>query len=443
MLNLFGKVIGRNCDGSSRRDFMKVGVLGGTGLTLSDLFRSRAMAGSANSSDDPGTRTIPASDTSVVWLWLGGGATHVETFDPKMTAPAEYRSVVGEVQTSLPGVSIGGLFPKIATQAEHMTFVRSFAHQNSGHSGGTHFVMTGYNFPPADQGQSQVKPSLGSIAAKYRGASHAQTGIPTYVRLNGTYGDGAAWLGTSYNPFDVSGNSRKNMSLQMALSRVNDRRSLLSGLDRINREVDRTGVMKGLDSFETQAFDMVLGRSKNAFDVDREDPRVRAKYGPGLGEQMLLARRLCEAGAGFVTIHSGGWDMHGKIEAGCKNLCPKIDQAVSAFVDDVAQRGQAKNILLVITGEFGRTPRINGSAGRDHWAPLSTLAFAHGNLRQGQVVGESSSKVEVPKSKPISPQDLMATVFHHLAIEPTLHYFDPAGRPTPMLTSGQAIREMI
>jgi uncharacterized protein (DUF1501 family) len=158
---------------------------------------------------------------------------------------------------------------------------------------------------------------------------------------------------------------------------------------------------------------------------------------------MLLARRLCEAGTGFVTIHYGGWDMHGQIENAMKGRCPEMDTAVAAFVEDVLHRGLSKKILLVITGEFGRTPKINGSAGRDHWAPLSTLAFAHGNLKQGQVVGESNAKVEVPKSTPITPQDMMATVFTHLGIDRGLHYYDQAGRPTPMITSGKPIRELV
>jgi uncharacterized protein (DUF1501 family) len=187
----------------------------------------------------------------------------------------------------------------------------------------------------------------------------------------------------------------------------------------------------------------VLGRSKEAFDLNREDPRLRDKYGKGLGEQMLLARRLCEAGCGFVTIHFGGWDMHGQIVAGLKNLCPQVDQAVATFVDDVAQRGLDKRILLVISGEFGRTPRINGSAGRDHWAPLSTLAFAHGGLRNGQFVGESNSKVEVPKSTPITPQDMMATIFTVLGIDSDLHYYDQGGRPTPMIVNGKPIKEIV
>jgi hypothetical protein len=355
----------------------------------------------------------------------------------------EYRSTVGEVGTTIPGETIGGLFPQIAQNAKHFSFIRSFAHSNSGHGGGTHYVMTGYDYPPADANFPPIKPSLGSIVAKYRGASHAVTGIPTYVRINGIYGDGAAWLGTSNGPFDAGGEASRNMNLQVALDRVDDRRGLLKGLDRIHRDADRAGVMKGLDSFEGQAFDLVLGRSKEAFDLNREDPRLRDKYGKGLGEQMLMARRLCESGCGFVTIHFGGWDMHGQIVPGLKNLCPQVDRAVASFVDDVAQRGLDKRILLVISGEFGRTPRINSNAGRDHWAPLSTLAFAHGGLKNGQFVGESNSKVEVPKSTPITPQDMMATIFTVLGIDQDVHFYDQGGRPTPMIVSGKPIKELV
>ena len=434
MLEFKGALRTRNCDGSTRRDFLKIGALGMGGFALPDLLRARAAAAEAG-------RTI--HNTSVVWLFLGGGATHVETFDPKMTAPSEYRSIVGETSTTIPGVTLGGLFPKLGQVAQHMAFVRSFAHGNSGHGGGTHWVMTGYDFPPADQGVAPVKPSLGSVLSRYRGANHPVSGIPTYVRLGGTYGDGPSWLGSGNGPFDSGGNAQQNLNLQVGLDRVSDRRGLLRDLDRIERKVDRSGLMSGLDDFETQAFDLVLGRSKEAFDLNREDPRLREKYGPRLGEQLLLARRLCEAGTGFVTLHYGGWDMHGQIEAALKGRCPEMDQAVAAFIDDVAQRGLSQQILLVITGEFGRTPRINGSAGRDHWAPLSTLAFAHGRLRTGLVVGESNSKVEVPKTAPISPQDMMATVFHHLGIDPALHYRDPAGRPTPMVNNGKPITELV
>jgi len=225
---------------------------------------------------------------------------------------------------------------------------------------------------------------------------------------------------------------------------LSDRRSLLKTFDRMDRAIDRSGLASGLDSFETQAFDLLLSRAREVFDVDREEPRTRDLYGSTpLGRQMLMARRLCEAGVGFVTIHYGGWDMHGQIAQSMRNLAPQLDHAVSAFVQDTHARGLDEDILLVITGEFGRTPRVNGSAGRDHWAPLSTLALAGGGLRMGQVVGESSARAEVPRTRPITPQDLMATVFRVLGLPPDLHYNDPTGRPVPMVDSGRAIPELV
>jgi hypothetical protein len=385
----------------------------------------------------------PTKNTSVVWLWLGGGPTHIETFDPKMTAPAEFRSVVGAVKTNVPGVEIGGVFPKVAQVADRMAFVRSFAHRNSGHGGGTHWVMTGYDFPPADNGQAPIKPGLGSVLARHRGPNNSQTGLPTYVRLSGILGDGPAWLGSAYAPFDTGGSARTNMNLKVALDRLSERRSLLKTFDSFDRALDRSGLAQGLDSFEGQAFDLILSRARETFDVTREDPRLRDRYGKGLGEQMLLARRLCEAGVGFVTIHFGGWDMHGGIGNAMKQLGPQVDRAVAAFVEDTQARGLDQDVLLVITGEFGRTPRINGGAGRDHWAPLSTLALAGGGLKMGQVVGESTAKAEIPKTTPITPQDLMATVFHVIGVPQDLHYKDQSGRPTPMIDGGKPIAELV
>jgi len=423
-----------HCDGASRRDFLKVGGLGMSAFGLADLMKSRARA----KTDGAATK-----NTSVVWLWLGGGPTHIETFDPKMTAPSEYRSVVGAMKTNVPGIELGGLFPKMADRMDRLAVVRSFAHRNSGHGGGTHWVMTGYDFAAADNGAPANKPGLGAVLSKHRGPNNPATGLPTYVRMNGILGDGPAWLGPTFAPFDVNGKARQNMTPQVAVQRLADRRELLKGFDTINRDVDRSGLMSGLDSFDAQAFDLVLSRAREAFDVAREEPRLRDRYGKGLGEQLLLARRLCQAGVGFVTLQFGGWDMHGNIGQGMKNLGPKVDQAVAAFLDDVRDRGLSDEILLVITGEFGRTPRVNGSAGRDHWAPLSTLALAGGGLKMGQVVGESSAKAEVPKSSPISPQDLMATVFHVLGVPEDLQYQDPSGRPTPMLSGGKAIAELV
>jgi hypothetical protein len=434
MLNLWNSRRGFNCDGSTRRDFLKVGALGMGAFLLPDLLRARARAAAEGK---------PAKGSSVIWLWLGGGPTHVETFDPKMSAPAEYRSTVGAVKTNVPGIELGGVFPKMAQVADKMAFVRSFAHTNSGHGGGTHWVMTGYDFPPADNNEAPVRPGLGSVLARVRGANNPRTGLPTYVRISNIYGDGPAWLGPAYSPFDSSGDSRNNMNLHVTHDRLADRRSLLQTFDSVSRHIDRTGIMQGLDSFEGQAFDLILSRAREVFDIQREDPRTRDHYGPGLGEQLLLARRLCEAGVGFVTIHHGGWDMHGQIQQNMKTLAPQVDHAVATLVRDLHDRGLDEDVLLVITGEFGRTPRVNESAGRDHWAPLSTLALAGGGLKMGQVVGQSSEKAEVPKSTPITPQDLMATVFRVLGVPLDQQFQDPAGRPTSMIDGGKLIAELV
>ena len=429
----FGKAH-RNCEGSSRRDFLRVGGLGLGSLTLANMLQGKAKAA------EQGIRT---ADKSVIWLWLGGGPTQVETFDPKMTAPSEYRSVTGEVKTVLPGVTLGGNFERIAGLADKMAFVRSFAHTNSGHSGGTHYVMTGYDNRLADNGAVADRPFLGSIMSRIRGTNHPVTGIPTYVRLGGIYADGPAFLGTAFGPFDPAGEARRNMSLSIEQSRLSNRRAMLEGIDNVKRNIDRKGLMEGLDSFEEQAFNLILSRSQQAFDLKYEDPRVVDRYGKGLGEQMLQARRLCEAGCGFVTLQHGGWDMHSNIKQEMDRRGPEIDRAVSALVEDLDQRGMLDNVLLVISGEFGRTPKINGSSGRDHWAPLSTLAFAGGGLKMGQVVGESAEKVDVPKTTPITPQDLMATVFHVLDFDKRIQFTNQSGRPTYLIENGRPIEELI
>ncbi len=332
-----------------------------------------------------------------------------------------------------------------------MAFVRSFAHGNSGHGGGTHFVMTGVDHPPADSGQPQIKPSFGSIASRVRGANNSETGIPTYIRLAGLYADGPHWIGAAYAPFDVGGQARNNLNLQVNLDRVGDRRTLQTKFDRVNRHIDHSGLMKGLDAFDQQAFDLVLGRAKEAFDMRREDPRMLDKYragGTALGEQLCLARRLCEAGCGFVTLHysnsNQAWDMHNKMKPQLEQACPPMDKAIATFLDDLAQRGLSEKILLVITGEFGRTPRINGDAGRDHWGPLCTLALAGGGLKMGQAIGESNSKAEIPKSTPITPKDLMATIFHVLGIDGQTQFLDQTGRPQYLLPEGaKPIAELV
>ncbi|MCA9227890.1 MAG: DUF1501 domain-containing protein, partial [Planctomycetales bacterium] len=290
MLNFLANRRHTNCEGTSRRDFLKIGALGTGMLTLPDLLRARAEARAAGQS---------VKNTSVIWLWLGGGPTHVETFDPKMTAPAEYRSVTGEVATTIPGVTLGGTFSKMASVADKMAFVRSFAHTNSGHGGGTHWVMTGYDDRGIDNGGLPSRPSLGSIVSRSRGANNPLTGMPTYVRMGGITADGPAFLGTAFAPFDPAGQARRNMSLVVDKVRLDDRRSLLKEIDTVSREADRSRLMEGLDAFEQQAFNLVLSKSQQAFDLKYEDPRVVERYGRGLGERLLTARRLCEAGCGF------------------------------------------------------------------------------------------------------------------------------------------------
>jgi len=438
----------------SRRALIRIGALGGTGLCLSELLRSRAQAASLK-------RLI--KDTSVVWLWLQGGAPHIETFDPKMEAPSGYRSMVGSVSTRLSGVDFGAVFPKLARMADQMAVVRSFGHTNPDHLGASHYVLTATDAPIG--AQQQLRPSFGSITTKVRGVSHPVSGVPTYVRLGKTVSfdfDQPLWLGVANAPFDATGQTRNNLNLAVESNRITDRRRLLKGLDRIQREVDQSGVMSGLDSFEQQALELVLGRSKEAFDISQEDPKTRAAYGPGLGEQLLAARRLCEAGCGFVTLNYGwaptssdtpfAWDMHlgpsqgnaPPMDRQLRAICPMLDHAVAAFINDVVQRGLDKKILLIVTGDFGRTPKINQYGGRDHWPALSTLALAGGGLRMAQVIGRSNKTAESPVTTPITPKDLMATIFHVLGIDADLQFPDHAGRPDYLLPDGaRPIAELI
>ncbi len=423
-----------DCDGVSRRQFMRVGSLGLGAMSLSTLLAARAQARSSGAA---------VNNTSVVWLWLAGGATHVETFDPKMTAPSEYQSVTGEVASAIKGVTIGGSLPKIAGVLDKMAIVRSFHHKNSGHGGGTHWLMTGYDNRSVDNGGVPSRPSMGAVVSRFRGANHEKTGIPTYVGLGKIGSDGASFLGPASGPFSPGGNARQEMTLRISDERLEDRRHMLAAIDKLKSNVDASGQLVGVDDFQQQAYNLLTGGATKAFDTAGEDPALVKRYGQGLGKQLLVARRLCEAGAGFVTISYGGWDMHGNILNGMKQRSPDLDNGVATFIEDIHSRGLDKNILLVITGEFGRTPKINKNGGRDHWAPLSTLALAGGGLKMGQVIGESADKVDVPKDNPKSPQDLMATIFHVLGIPGDLQFRDHFGRPVYMLDKGKPMAELI
>jgi len=420
----------RDCEGATRRDFLRVGTLGAGAMALPQLLQAKSEA-------KAGGRAI--KDKSVIWVWLAGGPTHVETFDPKMTAPVEYRSTTGEVQTSVAGMTLGGSFPQMAKLGDKLAVVRSFAHGNSSHGTGTRWIMTGYK----PSGRETVKPSIGSIVAKLGGTFSPETGMPTYMRMGSIGGDGATFLGPQCAPFSPSGQAAKNMTVTLPTERVSDRRDLLGQLDRIDRNIDRTGKVRGIDGYEEQAFNLMLGQAKEAFGTKGEDKKTLDRYGRRLGQNLLSARRLCEAGASFVTVSSGGWDMHSNVERSMKSRGAEIDQGVSALIEDLHDRGMQDDVLVVVTGDFGRTPRINKRAGRDHWGNLCTLALSGGGLNMGQVVGESSAKIEVPHTSPIRPHDLMATIFHLFGIPLRQQIVNFQGRPVYLLDNGQPIKELV
>lgn len=453
MLTIGGGKATRDCTGVSRRSFLQVGSLGMGGMSLASLLSQRAVARNVES----------IKDTSVIFLFLAGGVSHIETFDPKMSAPAEYRSVTGELKTSLPGVTFGGNFSRLSNFADKMAIFRSFAHTNSSHQPGRHFVMTGYDDPSVNNGNEPKRPGFGALTAKVRGTNHPVTGMPTYIRLGGeVIGDGPAFLGAAYGPFDPQGDALDNLRLNISTDRLADRRSLLANLDEVRRRIDARRLLDDENEFKQQAFDIVLGNSADAFDLSQEDPRLLAKYRESVhvrvsrdgsdivsmpGEWLLQARRLCEAGCGFVNIVWTGWDHHGvngtyQIKEGMDLMGPVLDHALATFVEDLYQRGLEKKILLVITGEFGRTPKISAAAGRDHWAPLSTLALVGGGLKMGQIIGESSAKAEVPATTPYRPRDLMATLFEVLALDRKMQIVNRAGRPITIIEDGAPVPEL-
>lgn len=437
MLTLFAPGKNRTCEGFNRRELLQVGTLGIGGLTLSQLFRSAAMA------DDGGSAI---RDKAVVVLNLQGGPTHIETFDPHMSAPAEIRAMFGEVQTKLTGVTFGSHFEKLASFADRMAVVRCYRHGISSHATAAMHVMAGGN-PTGAQ--------MGAVYARIAGSNSPRTGMPVNTVLPpGAAGEEYKQLGAqtsrvtdtgtlprSFAPFDPSagGEIVENMQLRLAQNRLDDRRQLLTGLDTLRRNFDQSETLAGADEFQQQAFDVIVGGISEAFDLSRESPETLERYDTSrftipahvlkkkanvprqspisLGKQMLLARRLVEADCRFVTVTSAGWDMHGNafgINDGMPLLGPAVDKVASAFLEDVDRRGLSEKVLLVITGEFGRTPRINKKAGRDHWGNLCTLAFAGGGLPMGQVIGRSDRGAGQPAGQVVTSQQVLATIMSTL-----------------------------
>ena len=457
MLKLQQGAAHSNCQGISRRSALKAGFLGALGLSQADILRLRAQAATSR------------KDTSVILLWLDGGPSQLETYDPKPEAPVEYRGPYNAIQTNVPGISISETLPLHAQHAEKMVFVRSLHHGTGDHFAGAHWMLTG-RFGSTSVSLPQKFPSVGSYVARVRGSNHP--GMPAYVGLPAAQSvylypgyQGAAYLGAAYNPFDVNREQAylaANYAAPITRPRclesftglppgaAESRIDLLKRLDGIQRDLDQSGTMDALDLYQQQAVSMILGgKAREAFDVEKEDPRLADRYGRGpWGRYTLMARRLVEAGVTFVTVDMPHWDDHSNIKAGHGYKLPHVDQAVGALMDDLALRGMLDNVLVMVMGEFGRTPRINTGQpgipipGRDHWGDAISVMLAGGGLRGGQFVGTTNAKAEHPIDRALTPADLLATVYRVLGIDPTLSFRDFAGRPIAILDEGKPISEV-
>lgn len=452
MFRIFGESA-RDCDGLTRRSFLQAGVLGLGGLGLPDLLRLRAQ----------GAVTPTRDDRSVILFWLSGGPGHMETWDPKPDAPSGFRGPFGAIRTRIAGVQLGELLPEQAQRMDKLAILRGVHHGTGDHTKGNHWMLTGYEGPAfnAPDNTVQRRPSIGSAVAKLRAAR--QRGLPAYIAVPHLRGGTdnlfhyATYLGGAANPFIVESDPNdssyrvRNLTLPggMTLGRLDDRRRMLEAMDSLRREVDPK--LRDLDAYRGRAFDMLTGKKvAAAFDINREDPKLRDRYGRHtFGQSALLARRLVEAGTPFVTVNCVPWDHHGtapqlKTEEGARKLIPPLDRAISALVDDLVDRGLYESTLVVAMGEFGRTPRMNKDAGRDHWGDAFSVLMGCGSMRMGQVIGRSSERGEHVVDRPVTPQDVAATIFHHLGIDARATTFeDRAGRPSYLIENGEPIRELV
>jgi hypothetical protein len=440
-----------------RRDFLKVGTLTLGGLTLPDLLAARDASGH------------PGRDTAVILVFLSGGPSHLETYDLKPDAPEGYRSIFRPIRTNVPGLDICELFPLQARQADKFALVRSLSHDINIHSDGGILVLTGKRpsvLDPTSQSKSE-NPDFGSVASHVRGLG-AQP-FPPYVGIPGaTYMTRPAYLGGHHAAVSAGNPSAPNYRPpQLALNprtaeALDDRRRLLGELDRARRELDLAATAD-VGRIREQAFDLLTSpRVAEAFDLSREPDRLRDRYGRHLwGQGCLLARRLASAGAAVVSMTFNtpkngpeftNWDDHimnamrpGHFGGYMRTRLPYMDEALSALIDDIYARDLDKKILVVVVGEFGRTPRISSNkdgVGRDHWPQAYSALVSGGGLKTGQVVGATNARAEHPATRPYSPQDLLATVYRHPGIDPARHLPDATGRPVPILNEGAPISEL-
>lgn len=434
------------CDGRRRRDFVRVGGLTAFGLGLGDFLgwqRNRLAA-------QPAGRSPKA--TACILIWLDGGPTHLEMFDPKPDAPAEVRGPLGTIATGLPGVRFGECMQHSAAITEHLAIIRSLTSPLGEHNFGTHYMLTGYKPSPALD-----YPTFGATLAELRrtpGVLPPYIGIPSFTKNV----SGNGFLSTNTAPFSLGSNpERPDFKVRdldfyrgLDLPRLARRRRFVEELDHFSRAQDANPTLSSEADLQRAYNLLASNAAKQAFNLSEEPSEIRARYGRtganGLGQSCLLARRLIERGVPFVTVNSTGWDTHQDI----KNLrerypgdphahLPALDRGLSALVGDLAERGMLEETLVVVMGEFGRTPKINSNGGRDHWPNVFSVALAGGGVRGGQVIGSSDALAEFPKDNPITPADLAATIYTLLGIDPTQELRTGDGRPVRVAPDGARV----
>ncbi len=424
---------------SSRRSFLQVGALAVGGLTLPNLLRIRAAQ--------------PAAPRkSVIIIWQAGGPSHIDMYDLKPDAPAEVRGEFKPIGTNVPGIHISEHLPQQARIFDKLSVVRSAFHTNAGHGMGSQWMQTGYQ--ATIEVNDNIYPSTGSVVAKLKGPN--DPGLPAYVNLPRKVSFGnAAYLGASFNPFSPDSNPNeagfqvKNLKLpgRVTTERLGRRRQLMHDLDTIRRDIDTKGDLDGLDTFYRDGLEMVTNaKAQNAFDVHAEPVKLRDRYGRNdLGQSCLLARRLVEAGVTFVTEQAGGgWDSHkDNFKELSRRLLPQFDMGVTALVEDLHDRGLQNDVLVMAMGEFGRTPKINKDAGRDHWPGAMSVLYAGGGLKMGQMIGTTDSTASYPTSKPYTPGCVLSTMYRTLGVDHRHVFFDDAQRPLPVLSEGDPIQELV
>ncbi|MFM7075108.1 MAG: DUF1501 domain-containing protein [Planctomycetaceae bacterium] len=421
---------------ATRRHFLRVGGLAPLGLALPALLEAEAAA------------SAPARARSVILVFLGGGLSHHDSFDPKPDAAAEVRGKYATIPTSLPGVRIGELLPRMAATLSSLCLVRSGAHDNDHHETATNWVLSGrFGTPFGDW------PALGAVAAHecgFGGELPPYVAVPRNPSFTWELGK-SAFLGGRYESFKAGDPNEAGYRVRDLLApdalpqlRVERRQSLLAAVDRLAARVEGNDAIRSYDEYRSRAMSMVLSpRAREAFAIERESDGVRDRYGrTTFGQSCLLARRLVESGVRFVTVNHGGWDHHARIFEGLDAKLPEFDVAFSALVDDLKARGLLDETLLVCMGEFGRTPKINKDAGRDHWGPAASLLFAGAGVRRGAVIGATDRDGARVVETPIGPADVAFTLLSALGIEPRKHLTTADGRPVEILDGGRFVHEL-